>query len=44
MTVGHNNLAQDTQGGRDVSQAPALLQVKDLSVKFKTEDWDVTAV
>lgn len=44
MTVGHNNLAQDTQGNRDLSQAPTLLQVKDLSVKFKTEDGDVTAV
>lgn len=44
MTVGHNTLVQETQGGRDVTQAPTLLQVKDLSVKFKTEDGEVTAV
>ena len=49
MTVQHINVRPDSQrqggpNGHASSSAPALLQVKDLSVKFSTEDGEVTAV
>ena len=49
MTVQHINVGPDSQrqgglNGHASSSAPALLQVKDLSVKFSTEDGEVTAV
>ncbi|MFD1134342.1 oligopeptide ABC transporter ATP-binding protein OppD [Psychrobacter sanguinis] len=49
MTVQHMNVGPDSQrqvgpNGHASSSAPALLQVKDLSVKFSTEDGEVTAV
>ncbi|WP_288774721.1 ABC transporter ATP-binding protein [uncultured Psychrobacter sp.] len=49
MTVQHINVGSDSQrqggpNGHASSSAPALLQVKDLSVKFSTEDGEVTAV
>lgn len=49
MTVQHINVGPDSQrqggaNGHASSSVPALLQVKDLSVKFSTEDGEVTAV
>ena len=49
MTVQHIHVGPDSQrqggpNGHASSSVPALLQVKDLSVKFSTEDGEVTAV